>query len=166
MKGRGAKVLVIGIGNEHRGDDAAGLVVARRLRERGVSGVDIIEFQGEGTALIDRWAGVERVYLVDAVCSGAAAGTCFRLDGLRQIFPGAKLHGSTHGLGLAAAIELGRALDRLPRALMIYGIEGASFSIGDAISLEAQRGVEETVAAILEDLGHSGARQQPCTNGD
>ena len=166
MEERGAKILVIGIGNERRGDDAAGLLAARRLRDRGIAGVDVVEAQGEGTGLLDQWAAAETVYIIDAVFSGAPPGSCFRLDARRRIPAGLNLQCSTHGFGVAAAIELARALNRLPRTLIIYGIEGAKFRIGEAISVEAQRGVEATVAAILEDLGDRDGKARPCTNGD
>jgi hydrogenase maturation protease len=41
---------------------------------------------------------------------------------------------SSHAFNLAEAIELGRALGRLPPRLVIYGIEGACFEHGAAPS--------------------------------
>jgi hydrogenase maturation protease len=165
--GTGAeRILVIGIGNEHRGDDAAGLLVARALRQRGLPGVSIVEAQNDGMLLIDLWAGAEKVYLVDAVSSGARPGSLLRLDALRRIPAAGKLRCSTHGLGIEAAIELARALNRFPREFMIHGIEAAKFGVGDAISPEVERGVEETVAAILKDLGHGDGQRRSCMNGD
>lgn len=151
-------ILVIGIGNEQRGDDAAGLLVARRLRDRGLPGVAVVEAQCDATLLIDLWAGAEKVYLVDAVVSGAPPGSLFRLDGLRQDSEETHGYRSSHGLGVKAAIELARALDRLPQHLVIYGIEGAGFAVGAAISPEAQGGVAAAVAAIVADLGGEGKR--------
>lgn len=149
-----AKILVIGVGNEHRGDDAAGLLVARRLRDRKLPGVSVVETQSDGTLLLDLWDGAERVCLVDAVSSGAQPGRLLRLDSLRQIPEASRFHRSTHGLGVEAAIALAHALNRLPRELMIYGIEGAKFDAGAGISPEVRRGIEEAVAAVLKDLGY------------
>lgn len=40
------QVLVIGVGNAYRRDDAVGLVVARRLREKDLKGLTVIEESG------------------------------------------------------------------------------------------------------------------------
>jgi hydrogenase maturation protease len=73
-------VLLIGIGNAYRHDDAAGLMVARRLKERALSSCEVHEQVGEGTALMELWKGAERVVVVDAVQSGSPAGTIHRFD--------------------------------------------------------------------------------------
>ena len=46
-------VLVIGVGNISRGDDAVGLMVARHLRPVCADGVRIVERPGEATDLIE-----------------------------------------------------------------------------------------------------------------
>ena len=53
----GERRLFIGIGNPLRGDDAAGLLAARALRERGAGGAEVRELEGEPVDLIDAWAG-------------------------------------------------------------------------------------------------------------
>lgn len=120
---------IIGCGNLHRGDDAAGLLVAQRLRELGVSAE---EESGEALSLIESWKDSEEVILIDAVVTGAKPGTINLWDaGKAGIFTAdfAK-NTSTHGLGLAQAIELARSLNRLPPKLLIYGIEGSRFEVG------------------------------------
>ena len=47
--------LVIGIGNDFRGDDAAGLMVARRLRGTPLHDVEIVESAGDAAALMELW---------------------------------------------------------------------------------------------------------------
>jgi Ni,Fe-hydrogenase maturation factor len=42
----GSPILVIGVGNAFRGDDAVGLIVARRLRRSGAKGLTVIEESG------------------------------------------------------------------------------------------------------------------------
>jgi hydrogenase maturation protease len=68
--------LVIGIGNPDRGDDAAGLAVARRVRAAAARrDVTVTELIGDQLALLDIWDGVKDVYVIDAVCSGGAPGS-------------------------------------------------------------------------------------------
>jgi hydrogenase maturation protease len=66
---------VIGIGNRRRSDDAAGLEVVARLRGALPEEIELLEPEGEPTSLIDAWRGADAAWVVDAVSSGAPAGT-------------------------------------------------------------------------------------------
>jgi hydrogenase maturation protease len=141
---------VIGVGNAYRGDDAAGLVVARRLRERGVA---TLEQEGEPVGLIEAFAGRSAVVLVDAVHSGAAPGTVHRIDAAAGPLP-ATLRGSTstHAVGLGETLELARALGRLPPRALVYGVEGARFETGAGLSDEVEAAIAPLVDAIAAEL--------------
>jgi hydrogenase maturation protease len=54
-------ILVIGVGNEHRTDDAVGLHVARRLKQLSLENVMVIEENGEGASLLESWKGADTV---------------------------------------------------------------------------------------------------------
>ena len=69
---------IIGVGNDWRGDDAVGLVAARCLRAS-VSGVRVLELDGDPGTLLDAWASAGEAIVIDAVRSGAAPGTIHRL---------------------------------------------------------------------------------------
>jgi hydrogenase maturation protease len=145
-------VLIIGVGNEFRGDDGAGLVVSRRLSALGLKGVMVLEVEGEGTAVMAAWKGAEAVILVDAVYSGAEPGTVHRLEAHAQPIPGSFFHRSTHAINVADAVELARSLGELPRRIVIYGIEGKSFEAGVGLSPEVERAAQEVVEAVLREL--------------
>jgi hydrogenase maturation protease len=134
MPGASNRRIVIGVGNPDRGDDAVGRAVARRLLGALPADVEIVEAEGEATALMARLDGAEEAYLVDACASGAAAGTVRRFDVGAGPLPQDAFGVSTHGFGLAEAIELARALGQLPRRCIVYAVEGASFEIGAALS--------------------------------
>ncbi len=144
-------LTVVGIGNPWRHDDAAGLAVARRLQGT-LPGANVLEREGEPSGLIDAWDGAERLWLVDAVSSGAAAGTVHRVDVGERELPADLFPASTHHLGLAEAVELARALGRLPGHAVFYGIEGASFDVGEGLSTEVERAVETVARAISEEV--------------
>jgi hydrogenase maturation protease len=143
--------MVIGVGNAYRSDDAAGLLVARRLRERGV---EALEYEGEPVALLDAFAGRDAVVLVDAVRSGAPPGTVHRADASEQPLP-TELRSapSTHLVGVAEAIELGRALGRLPARVIVYGIEGEQFVAGEELSPSVAAAIDPLVEAVLAEVG-------------
>jgi hydrogenase maturation protease len=146
-------VVVVGIGNAMRGDDAAGLEVVGRLRERGPgAGVALRTLEGEGVALLDLWEGACAAVLVDSVRSGAAPGTVRRLDATAEPLPsGLRTSSSTHAVGVADAVELARALGRLPRRLVVYGIEGARFDAGAALSPPVAAVIDAVADRVLRD---------------
>jgi hydrogenase maturation protease len=138
------RTVVIGVGNAMRGDDAAGVEVALRLR-----GVACDE---EPSRLIEAWEGADAAVLVDTVVSGAAPGTIHRFDASEEPIPARALRSSTHAIGLAETIELARALGRLPKSVVVYGIEGASFEAGAPLSPEVEAAVSRLVTTIEEEL--------------
>lgn len=148
-------ILVIGIGNPDRGDDAAGLAVARRVRETTSPGeVTVRELIGDQLALMDEWTGATDVYLVDALCSGGTPGTVYRFDAADALTERFR-HPGTHTFSLADVIELARALGRLPRHLAGYGIEGATFALGAGLSPQAEAAVDEVTSQLLHELSAS-----------
>ncbi|HEY0283640.1 MAG TPA: hydrogenase maturation protease [Rhizomicrobium sp.] len=128
-----SRIIVLGIGNIERGDDGAGRAVVRLLRYM-LSGVEIAEQDGEAASLLDKLDGASTAYLVDACVSNAPPGTIHRIDAHLAPLPQASSDLSTHGFGLAAAIELGRALGRLPPRTIVYAIEAESFASGAPLS--------------------------------
>jgi hydrogenase maturation protease len=145
--------LVIGVGNEYRRDDAVGLVAARRLSETATETVRVLEESGEAASLIESWQGADSVILIDAVHSGASPGTIHRLDAHAGPIAREFFRFSTHAIGLAEAVELARALGRLPPRLVIYGIEGKSFEAGEGLSPEVEAAVGELVERVLAEVG-------------
>jgi hydrogenase maturation protease len=145
-------IVIIGVGNEYRSDDGAGIAVARRLRALFPTDVTTLEESGEGAALIQAGQGAAWVMLVDAVRSGAPAGTIHRLDARAAPVPSGFFHYSTHAFSVAEAIELTRCLDQLPPHLVVYGIEGVSFAAGIGLSPAVQQAVEAVVERAAEQI--------------
>ncbi|HEU6444984.1 MAG TPA: hydrogenase maturation protease [Gaiellaceae bacterium] len=144
---------MLGIGNAWQGDDAAGLVAAERLRGRAPAGVEVRELEGEPVSLVEAWDGVDEVFVVDAVRSGSPPGTVHRLDASDEPLPATLSAASTHTLGVGEAIELARALGRLPARLVVFGIEAESIAAGAELTPAVAGAVDETVELLLEELG-------------
>ena len=149
---------IIGSGNFDRGDDAAGLLVARRLHTLVVEtlgveipGVEITEQSGESFSLMDCWTGFEHVILVDATAPRGTPGKVRIWNAHAGGLPEDAFPCSTHAFGLREAVELGRVMNRLPQTVLIYGIEGKQFACGEPISLEVEYSVE-SVAQQLQKL--------------
>ncbi len=137
-------IRIICCGNRDRGDDAVGLLVADRLRELGIPA---LIHSGDPLSLMDAWTGADEVIVVDAAVTGAPVGTIHRWNEPPPLTNAAAA--STHGMGLAEAIRLGRQLCRLPSRLCIYGIEGNHFAMGARMAFDVQRSVEKVVQEIL-----------------
>jgi hydrogenase maturation protease len=144
--------VVIGLGNAWSGDDAAGLLVARALRGRLPEGVALVEHEGEPTALIDAWADAELAIVADATAGGGPPGTVRDYDVSTSPLPSTATGASTHAFTLAQAIELGRALGRLPPRLFVVGVEGRRFEAGAEVGGAVAEGVEAAAARVLELL--------------
>ncbi len=143
---------VVGVGNRWRSDDAAGLEVAAKVRALAPAGVEVVEREGEPVALLDAFEGADAVVLVDAVSSGSPPGTLHRLDAVANELPPDLFRRSTHHLGVPEAVELGRALGRLPARVVVVGIEGANWDAGDELSPPVAAALDAAVAAVLEEV--------------
>lgn len=144
--------LVIGIGNTDRGDDGAGPVAAGLLERSGLTGALVMTCRGDPADLVTAWQEHVAVIAVDACVSGAEPGTVFRLDAVRDPLPEGFGAVSTHGFGLAAAVELARAMQCLPSVLTVYGIEAAGFDVGAPLSAPVATACRAVADEIAQDL--------------
>lgn len=146
-------IVVIGMGNPLRRDDGVGWSVARRLEAMVPPGVEVCIHRG-GLALIDTWQGASAVVVIDAISSGAPAGTMSRFDASVQPLPQhLRATCSTHDFGLNEAIELARAMDQLPNRFIVIGVEGADFTPGSGLSRAINGAVNKAVEAVLQEIG-------------
>jgi hydrogenase maturation protease len=144
-------MIIIGLGNEFRHDDAIGLIAARRLRERGVPAE---EHEGDLATLMDRWKRADGLILIDAVTSGGVPGTLHRLDVSTSPLNREVFKNSTHALGLADAVELSRTLGTLPARVYVFGVEVKDVSAGVGVSPEVERALPVLLEEVLRCTRH------------
>ncbi len=153
-------LLVIGVGNAYRSDDAVGILLIERLKAmqesasppQALAGVILLEQSGEGVALMEAWQGAHSVILVDAASSGAEPGTIHRLDVSVQKIPTDFFSYSTHAFSVAEAVEMARVMRQLPPRLILYGIEGRSFGYGLELSPEVEQAAQIVIERVVEEL--------------
>jgi len=133
--------VVVGIGQPAAGDDGVGLAVARALAGRGVE----VRECADASVVLALLEAERRVVIVDAVVGGGAPGSVLRLDPAALASGPAPL--SSHGLGVAEAIELARTLygERAARGVAIIGI-----AIDRPPAPGAAPGLSPAVAAAVE----------------
>jgi hydrogenase maturation protease len=150
-------VVVIGVGNEYRRDDGAGLAVVTSLRDRVPPGVELVLTDGEPTRLIEAWTGASLAVVVDAVrANPPRPGRVHRFE-LDRPLAGATRTASSHGFGLDDAIQLALALDRMPGRLIVHAIEAADLTQGTGLTSQVATAVEEVASAVLADLRGTGS---------
>jgi hydrogenase maturation protease len=141
-------IRVVGLGAEHRGDDAAGLLVARIVRAAAPPGVEVVECAGDAGTLLECLDGADRVIVVDAA-RGGRPGSVERLP-LDAIARAAAR--STHGMGLAEALGIAAELDVLPPDVRVYAVHGRRFDQAP-VSPEVAAGVRAAAGLVLRDIG-------------
>jgi hydrogenase maturation protease len=144
----GRPARVIGVGSPH-GDDSIGWKLVDRLRGRTTA--DLVCLR-QPVDVVEYLADVSLVILVDACLSGRPAGTVTRL-----VWPDRRIeqrHGrSTHGLAIASALQLAETLGRVPRRIVVYGVEMAAACrpLADC-GAAAQHALEQLDAQVLDEL--------------
>jgi hydrogenase maturation protease len=160
------RVLVAGVGNVFRGDDAFGVEVVRRLAARPLpAGVRVADFGTRGHdlayAILD---GYDAVVLADAAARGGAPGTLYTLEPDANA-PDAPGPAGTHGVDLPAVFGLVRAMGgTLPR-LVLVGCEPAdlgtdedgAMGLSPAVAAAVDRAVGLVEAAVAEVRGGGSA---------
>jgi hydrogenase maturation protease len=148
--------LLVGLGSPDRGDDAVGSVVTGVVAGLGLAEVTVVE-QEDPTDLVLTWDAHDQVVVVDAVVSGAEPGTVLVTEvGAVPVAPrtwAALGVGGTHAFGLGEAVELARALGRLPGQVRLVLVEGQDFAPGAPLSDAVADAVPRAVDAVLAALG-------------
>lgn len=138
--------VVVGVGNDLRGDDAAGWETVRRLSPS--PAVVLHEHGGDAPGLVGLWGPHDDVVVVDAVVSDDPPGTIVEVDALAAPLPADVSWATTHGAGVAEGIELARVLGQLPRSLVLIGISAKRFDLGAPMTPEVEAAVEAVVRKL------------------
>lgn len=154
----GSHCVVIGLGNPQRGDDGLGREVIRRLqvlltdKNLPAGAVELLEHNGEAADLLELFESTNAAMLVDACVSGQAAGHIRRFDVSAAPLPNSDWQMSTHGLGLAEAIELARALGQLPVHCLVYTVEAANVTTGTKLSPVVAAAIDSVCEQVIDNI--------------
>jgi hydrogenase maturation protease len=139
----GGRILIIGYGNEVRGDDGVGLRVAEALEALTLPGVDVVAAHQLTPDLAAPIAEASMVVFADALPSAEDAAV-----EVFEIRPEPKSGFSLHTGGPSALLALARSVyGRAPKAWCV-AIPAVKFDFGFTLTQTARRGVEEAVASI------------------
>lgn len=167
------KTLLVGIGSPH-GDDRLGWHVADALADRlhashkGLPGGHTaglnspvpersqvaIRKAGSPADVLDWMEGLDRLLICDACRSGGPPGFAYRWSWPDRAIERAHCSG-THDLGLAGVLELAQQLQRLPPAVVVWGVEAENLKPQDEFSAGVAARLAGIVNTIWSDLGHA-----------
>ncbi len=141
------RVRVAGLGSEWAGDDAVGLVVAQRLREKNIPGVEIMIRETPDWEMFEKMEDDDLLIFIDACDSGAEAGTIYQLRPDEIAGRGVR-HCSSHGLGLAHWLSMAEALGISRGRVVIVAVEIEGMEMGASLS----KPVEDAIPRLLEKI--------------
>jgi hydrogenase maturation protease len=143
------KTVVIGVGNDYRRDDGIGPAVAERIRRLDLPDVQVVTTDGEPTRVLDAWTGADLAVVIDAaVVADPIPGRSHRLT----MVPDGGPANSSHGLGVPEAVELAKALDRMPRRLVFYTVEITETGFGTGLSDSVSAAIPSITTAVLREM--------------
>jgi len=146
------RVAIVGIGNQYRSDDAAGILVARALTQRECAAdtdhlriIEAGQAPENSTGELHRFA-PDLVLLVDAAEMGNEPGAVAWIS--KEDIDG--MSASTHSLPLSMlahylTLELGCKV-------MLLGVQAASNDVGEIVSPDVLQAVNEVVDGLDESL--------------
>jgi hydrogenase maturation protease len=155
------KILVACIGNVFFGDDAFGVEVAKRLRERALpDDVVVADFGIRGYdlayALMEEW---NLVILVDALPRGGAPGTVYTLEPELPAQGENSCEADAHSMSPVSVLQLVHALGGRPGRMLVVGCEPESVEpdregrVGLSPAVDA--GANEAVGIIEDSINRA-----------
>ena len=151
-------LVILGVGNSIRMDDAAGLRVVEGLeREESLQGLDVSfrYLHTGGLDILDEIDGYKHAIIVDAASmadKGLKPGDFFHLANLHDLEVKQSGGVSSHGIGVLEVLEYAKIGGyQIPDPIEIYGIQVKEIGyVSEELTPEVAKGVKELVV-ILRD---------------
>jgi len=155
-------VKIIAVGNAFYGDDGIGAAVLEHLRkERRWPDADLIDVGTDALAMLDHLDPNGWNVVVDAGRMGLAPGTVAAFGPDEVQLRIVSDHLSLHGFGLAEVFTIARNLGRLPRQLLIVGIEPAEVTIDRGLSPAVAAAIPRVISLINAEVHGDDSQDHP-----
>ncbi|MCX7896771.1 MAG: HyaD/HybD family hydrogenase maturation endopeptidase [Rhodocyclaceae bacterium] len=153
MKG----ALVLGIGNVLMGDDGLGVAAIAALQRDYALPTDVEVLDGgtAGMELLEALEDRDFLLIADAIDAREAPGTLIRLAGEEvPIFFRRNL--SPHGIGFADALAALEWLGRMPKEVVVLGLQPQSIALSTELSPTVKARLPALVTGLVQELGARG----------
>jgi len=143
---------VIGLGNTLMADEGVGVKVVKELKKQALPpNVEVYEAGTPGLFLISLIEGFDKVILVDAVELKGPPGTIYRLSFEEGLFETSSPT-SMHEIDAITALKIAKHTGKLPREVVIVGIEPKVVELGEGLSPEVEAAIPKAVKLLLNEL--------------
>ena len=145
-------ILVLGLGNDLLGDDAAGILAVRALQEELAGKADVVETALHGLALLDLFLGYERAIIIDAIHTRAhPPGTILELH--PEDLPAVETP-SPHYTGLPEMLVLADQLQLdFPQEIIIFALEVIDpYTMGADLTPPVRAALPEVIRRVKEQV--------------
>jgi len=146
-----AEIVVVGLGNSYRKDDAVGIVAAAALNDLALPGVRVATGIPEPMSLLEAWSGAVLAIVIDAAVATPSVPGRIRRCTLRDV-DDAPEGLSSHGVHIGRTHALGQVLGRVPDALVVFGIEVADTGHGIGLTPWVARAVQHVVRMAAAEI--------------
>lgn len=149
------ELRVLGIGSSF-GDDQLGWMVVKLLQQQiqlhryNSQRLQLAYCDRPGMYLLELMRDVETVFLIDAVKTNAVVGTlhCFQNEEIEEVSSAL----SSHAIGVAQAMQMGKVLNVLPQTVVLYGIEIDDIQFSFDLSTPIEHAIKELALQIGSDI--------------
>jgi hydrogenase maturation protease len=150
-------ILIAGIGNLYRKDDGIGVIISRAIKDRintkNDLKVDIVEIS-EPSLLIDVLHGYDKIIIIDAIRSNSID-TIGSVHILNYKDIDDKCMTSTHTIDLKELLILTGTIYSINMDLILLGIKGKDFSIGEGLSSELMDKISGIISTVIDKINES-----------
>ncbi|MEZ0351570.1 hydrogenase maturation protease [Mycobacterium sp. pR1184] len=149
------EVVIIGLGNILRKDDAVGIVAAVALKDLDLPGVCVVAGVAEPLSLLDAWSGARLALVIDgAVSSPPTPGRVRRCSVGDVVDSSGAL--SSHTVDVGRTYTLGKALgNRVPDVLVVFTIDIADTDHGVGLTPQVARAIPHVVEMAVDEINRN-----------
>lgn len=157
------KIIIIGIGNTLYSDEGVGVHIIPYL-ENALSdydNVEVIEGITDGIKLLGPIEEADYLIIVDAVNAGKDSGSIITLlnDEIPAYF-GIKM--SIHQIGLQEVLNAARIRERLPKEMVLIGIQPHILDLGLALSDVVESSIPKVIELVKKQVNFWSGEDEPC----
>lgn len=153
---------IVAVGNSFYGDDGVGAAVLARIRESDAfPGAALVDLHTDALALVDELVPDELNVVIDAADMGLEPGEA---QGFRPSEVTMKIRGdhlSMHGFGLAEAFGLAAQLDRMPREVLVVGVQPERIEINQGLTGRVAAAVPDVISIIKAEVQRDECANHP-----
>jgi hydrogenase maturation protease len=144
--------LIIGLGNLIMSDDGLGIHAIRELqKENWQKDILLLEVGTSTLYYLEEISRAENLIVIDAIQGGEKAGSIYRLTE-EDLMSSRNILRDFHGCSLLNVIELSREITRLPKNLIIYGIEPENLNLGEKLSQKVQNSFQRLIEILIKEI--------------